>query len=40
MHYAIPPIEVEDRRPTGEPCRCPEHILDCQCGAHEDSEAA
>lgn len=22
---------------TGEPCRCPEHVLDCVCGAYTGS---
>lgn len=24
---------------TGELCRCPEHVLDCVCGAYENVEA-
>lgn len=28
---------AEDRVPTGEPCRCPEHVLNCECGAYQGS---
>lgn len=27
--------DTDTRVRTGEPCRCPEHILDCHCGAYE-----
>lgn len=26
--------ENDARQATGEPCRCPESILDCVCGAY------
>lgn len=26
--------EAPARTATGEPCRCPEHVLDCICGAY------
>lgn len=26
--------EAEAQRATGEPCRCPEHVLKCICGAY------
>lgn len=34
------PLPVEDLIPTGEPCRCPEHLLDCICGAYAKVEVA
>lgn len=26
---------ADERIPTGEPCRCPEHVLHCECGAYQ-----
>lgn len=30
--------DTDHRVPTGEPCRCPEHVLHCECGAYAEAD--
>jgi hypothetical protein len=34
MQAEIDAAAMPARYPTGEPCRCPEALLDCVCGAY------
>jgi hypothetical protein len=39
IRAALARMETRERRATGEPCRCPEQLLRCECGAYTEAVA-